>query len=233
MRSEHKRMLEMGTSKENTIREIVKLRDYATTQVSTTVVAKDRFTYVWGIRMKQLKLLAEAIPTTPQKHSIGLELLNENIFEVIQFGILTIDWNVLDPGKISEVLCALPFNKLNNEACESIVSTAHPDKLKMLYQSLRLIAHSGEGAENRFLRFSFHYFENLAENHGYSVYNELIEYIQAHFQGNTGNNQKIMLQLLRSFSDKHKTKKLETVIQYVRAHASNPKHFDKYPDILL
>lgn len=220
----------MATSKETLIREVGKLRDYATTQVSTTVVANGRFTYVWGVQMEQLQLLAEAIPATHQKHSIGLELLDENIFEVIQFGILTINWKVLDPGKICEILCALPFNKLINEACERIVSTVHPAKLKILYQTLLLIAHPGEDTENCFLRFSFHYFESLAGSDGYSVYCELIEYIQAHFQGNIGNNQKIMLRLLGSFSDKHKTKKLETVVQHVRAHSSNPKHFNKYMD---
>lgn len=223
----------MATSKETLIREVGKLRDYATTQVSTTLVAKGRFTYVWGVQMEQLQLLAEAIPATHQKHSIGLELLDENIFEVIQFGILTINWNVLDSSKTCEILCALPFNKLIKEACERIVSTVHPNKLKMLYQTLLLIAHPGEGTENCFLRFSFQYFESLAGSDGYSVYGELIEYIQAHFQGNIGDNQKIMLRLLGSFGDKHKTKKLETVIQYVRAHSSNPKHFDKYLDNFL
>ena len=151
--------MEVATSKETIIREVGKLRDYATTQVSTTLVAKGRFTYVWGIQMEQLQLLAETISPTPQKHSIGLELLDENIFEVIQFGILTIDWTVLDPGKTCEILCALPFNKLINEACERIVSAVHLEKLKILYKAFLLIAHPGEGTENCFLRFSFHYFE--------------------------------------------------------------------------
>ena len=225
--------MEVATSKETIIREVGKLRDYATTQVSTTLVVKGRFTYVWGIQMEQLQLLAETISPTPQKHSIGLELLDENIFEMIQFGILTIDWTVLDPGKTCEILCALPFNKLINEACERIVSAVHPEKLKILYKAFLLIAHPGEGTENCFLRFSFHYFESLAGSDGYAVYGELVDYIQTHFQGNIGNNQKIMLRLLRLLSDKHKTKKLETVIQFVRAHSSNPKHFDRYLDNFL
>ena len=77
--------------------------------------------------MEQLQLLAEQFLLLLKKHSIGLELLDENIFEVIQFGILTIDWTVLDPGNTCEILCALPFNKLINEACERIVSAVHPE----------------------------------------------------------------------------------------------------------
>lgn len=226
-------MMEISTSKENLIRELGKLRDYSTTHVSTTVVAEGRFAYVWGVQMEQLKFLAETMAPTYQKHSMGLKLLDENIFEVIQFGILTIDWNQLDPGKTCEILCALPFNKLINEACEKIVSTVQPEKLRMLYQTLLLIARPGEGTENCFLRFSYHYFERLAGSEGYLIYGELIDYIQDHFQGNTGNNQKIMLRLLRSFNKKHKSKKLEMVIQCVRAYSSNTKHFDKYLDSLL